>query len=1137
MNKEDFLNKEIDITRKLINELILDNITEINEFINIDDLTDKIFKSCSEKMSLNKLYNYTADFCAVLVGHHPEYDRIASNILIKWLYNVTPDKYSDAVHLLYNNTRNNVEQPIISKKLYDYVMTNKDIIDEKIKLKRDKKFDYFGIRTLMKSYLLNIYIDDKKNIIERPQYLFMRVSLAIHHDDLDKAFETYDYLTKKYFVHATPTLFNAGTNREQLSSCFLFTMDDNIEDIFEKIKAIALTSKFAGGIGLSIAAIRAKGSLIKGTNGISGGIIPLMRTLNEVAKYINQGGKRKGSIVVYIEPWHADIYDFCDIRSNRGKEEDKARDLFIGLWIPDLFMERVKNEEMWSLMCPDECPNLHLVHGKEFEELYLKYEKEKKYKRQVPAIDLFFHIMESQIETGMPYMLYKDSANKKSNQQNLGTIRLSNLCVDADTYILTDKGQIMIKELENKNIKVWNGEEWSETIVRKTGTNKDLLRVSFSNGSFIDCTPEHKFYIQQNLNSKKFIEVRANELTNGMCIIKYKLPNAFNIESNEEFNYPYTHGFFCGDGTTYPNYSKTKMYPKLYLYGEKKNLLEHIENTSSSINDSVDRIDVILPKDLRTKFDVPFNFDINTRLRWFEGYCDADGTIAKNENTKKNGTNVSLQIASINNEFLNKIRMMLQTLGIESKVRSSQGERKKLLPDGKGGKKLFDCKPIWRLLISSNELYKLSLLGFKPKRLIFEQKKPLINTLRYIKIESVQESKKNVDTFCFTENKKHMGIFNGILCGQCAEILEYSDKDEISVCNLASLCLPSYIKNNKFDFDKLEKATQIVTENLNKIIDINYYTVKETKRSNLRHRPMAIGVQGFSDVFNILGLPFESLEASILNKKMFECIYYASLKKSIELAKRDGPYETFAGSPFSKGELQWHLWGLKESDLLMGYDWESLIKDLKQYGTRNSLLTTAMPTATTSQIMGFSEGIDLKHTNIFERSTLSGEFTVVNKNLIKDLLKLGIWNDKLRKKILVNQGSLQNIFEVPLKLKKIYKTAFEIKQYNVIKQSAERGPFIDQSQSLNIFIEKPDMVKLMSAHFDGWEMGLKTGLYYLRSDAANNPINFGIDPEELKEIMNELNTNKKPDIKKIFDNESKGNLKKYKKIEACESCT
>ena len=794
INKDFYLEKEWDLNK--INELIQNCIDyqvgnnfenkkylENLEVFNQDNIVKDIHSKLPKKISENQLYYYIADYFANRIKNHFIYDQVASYFAVVRLQKTTTEKYYDVIHHLYHNRdKQGNDLHLVNEELYMTVLLNKKEIQKKLDYSRDFMLDFFAIRTLERSYLLrsfykNLDINTKAHendkealILERPQHLFMRVALAMWGGNLDRVFETYDNLSLKYFTHATPTLFNSGTNRQQLSSCFLLGMGDNIEGIFKSISNVAFISKWAGGIGIHLTSIRAKGSLIRGTNGKSDGIIPLCVLLEKEGRYINQGGKRNGSIAIYLEPWHADVFDFIELRQPNGDENMRARDLFLALWTPDLFMKRVLENGMWSLMCPDQCPGLANNHGEKFEELYLKYEKEGRYMKQVRAMELWNKIIECQIQSGMPYLLFKDHANNKSNQKNLGTIRSSNLC---------------------------------------------------------------------------------------------------------------------------------------------------------------------------------------------------------------------------------------------------------------------------------------------------------------------------------------------------AEVIEHSDDNDIAVCNLASICLPRFIKTDSegklfYDFEKLVEISRLCTRNLNRIIDINYYPVHSAKETNNRNRPIGIGIQGLVDVYNIFSYPFGSQEAKTLNKKIHESIYYGALLESNELAKEFGPYETFEGSPMSEGLLQYHMWGLKNEDLLMGYDWDSLVESIKTYGVRNSLLTALMPTASTAQIMGNCESFEPHHSNIFIRETLAGEFIVVNKNLMKDLIKDNLWSEKIRKKIVIDNGSIQNISEIPQKYKDIYKTAFEIKLKDIIDQSADRGVFVDQSQSLNLFMGESDRNKLHSAHVHSWKRGLKTGMYYLRSRPATDPINFGVDVEEIKQLKKEM---------------------------------
>ena len=927
------------------------------------------------------------------------------------------------------------------------------------------------------------------------------------------------------------------------------------------------------------------------------------------AGLVHNGGKRKGSIAIYLEPHHPDVLSFLELKKNFGAETERARDLFLAMWLSDVFMKQVEKDGDWHLMCPDKCPGLTDAYGEDYEKLYWSYVEAKKYNSVVKARQVMKAILDSQLETGTPYIGFKDNINNKSNQKNIGTIKSSNLCVHEDTMILTDQGYKNIKSLKDNEVNIWNGEQWSKVIVKQTGTNQNLVRVNLSNGVSLDCTPEHKFYIQEGFSRGNIIETEASKLKIDNKLIKFNLPPAIEFENPTEFKYAYTHGAFCGDGTTYDNYSKTKKYPKLYLYGAKKDLLQYIDYQSYTENTNADRYDITLPKDLNPKFMIPENASINTRLRWFEGYCDTDGTIARND------TNESLQIGSTNKDFLVNIRLMLHTLGIESKVTKNYDERLTMMPDHKGG-----SKQAFRLLVGSNDLYQLSLLGFSPKQLKYTPRKPQRNATQFVKVTSVEESYKNVDTYCFTEPLKHMGVFNGVLTGQCHEILEYSDASEYAVCNLASIAInkcvepfankklwtiytkdnckfcqwtKSYLMNNgyffheeyvdsdklkeitglekptypqiyygdqyvggysdffqftksTFDYDKLYEIAYLATINLNKIIDVNYYPVIEAKRSNIRHRPIAVGIQGLADALVQLKICFDSDESLEFNAKMMETIYLACLTASCDLSKErenkllpeciypefydskfdetnniyhklkpntcelgkkfPGAYSTFKGSPISQGQFQFDMWSLDRNKLQYKEKWVELEERIKKYGVRNSLVTALMPTASTSQILGNNECFEFFTNNIYTRRTLAGDFPLVNKYLIDELNNIGLWSTEMKQMILANNGSIANFSNIPEQIKNLYKTIWEIKQIWVLKNAAARGPFVDQTQSMNIFMAVPDYQKLYSSHFWAWSNGLKTGIYYLRSRAAKDAVKVTVDPsiqKRLEQITND----------------------------------
>ena len=719
------------------------------------EIAKKVIQGIYDNVTTTELDNLTAETAAAQTTIHPDFSVLAARIAVSNLHKNTLKSFSKTAKLLYEYTDpvTQTHAPLISEEIYKIIRKNADELDSSLIYDRDYNFDYFGFKTLERSYLIRT----NGKVTERPQHLFMRVALGIHKEDIQAAIETYNLMSEKWFIHATPTLFNAGTPKPQMSSCFLLSMtEDSIAGIFDTLKRCALISQSAGGIGVSIHNIRSTGSYIKGTGGISNGIIPMLRVFNDTARYVDQGGgTRKGAIAVYIEPWHSDIFDFIDIRKNHGKEEMRARDLFPALWIPDLFMQRVEADQMWSLFDPNEAQGLYEVYGEKFNELYTTYENEGKFRKQIKARELWTAILEAQIETGTPYMCYKDAVNEKSNQKNIGTIRSSNLCT---------------------------------------------------------------------------------------------------------------------------------------------------------------------------------------------------------------------------------------------------------------------------------------------------------------------------------------------------EIMEYTNADEVSVCNLASLALPRYVSSGGFDFQKLYEVTKIVTRNLNKIIDGNYYPIPETKTSNDRHRPIGLGVQGLADVFLLLRLPFESPEARRLNKDIFETIYFASMEASMDLAKEQGAYSSFAGSPLSEGKFQFDLWQVVPSDR---WDWEKLRQEVMTHGVRNSLLLAPMPTASTSQILGNNECFEPYTSNIYNRRVLSGEFVVVNKFLLKDLIELGLWNPTMKNKLIAENGSVQNIPEIPTELKELYKTVWEIKQKTIIDMAAERGAFICQSQSLNLFMAEPNLAKLTSMHFHAWKSGLKTGMYYLRTKAAVDAIKFTVDTQLL----------------------------------------
>lgn len=733
----------------------------LNELVDPVKVAMRVIEGLYDGVSTSELDNLAAETAASMTIAHPDYAQLAARIAVSNLHSNTTKSFSETMTDMYNyvNPRTGKEAPLLADDVYEVIKKNSQVLDSTIIYNRDFNYDYFGFKTLERSYLLKI----NGKIVERPQHMLMRVSIGIHKDDIESAIETYELMSKKFFTHATPTLFNSGTPKPQMSSCFLLTMkDDSIDGIYDTLKQTAKISQSAGGIGLAIHNVRATGSYISGTNGTSNGIVPMLRVYDMTARYVDQGGgKRKGSFAMYIEPWHADIFDFLDLRKNHGKEEMRTRDLFLGMWIPDLFMKRVQEDTTWTLMCPNECPGLSDVHSEEFGALYLSYEAAGKGRKTIKAREIWEKILESQVETGLPYMLYKDAANRKSNQKNLGTIRSSNLCT---------------------------------------------------------------------------------------------------------------------------------------------------------------------------------------------------------------------------------------------------------------------------------------------------------------------------------------------------EIIEYTSPDEVAVCNLASISLPMFVENGKFDHQKLYDVTKRVTFNLNKVIDRNYYPVKEAENSNVRHRPIGLGVQGLADAFIMLRMPFTSDDAKQLNQEIFETLYFAAVTASMELAKVEGAYSTFKGSPMSKGEFQYNMWGMKDEELSGRWDWASLRKEVVEHGVRNSLLVAPMPTASTSQILGNNEAFEPYTSNIYTRRTLSGEFIVVNKHLLHDLVERGLWNETLKQEIMRHNGSVQNIDGIPVDLKELYKTVWEMSMKDILDMSRQRGYFIDQSQSLNLFMQDANYSKLTSMHFYAWQSGLKTGMYYLRTKSAVDAIKFTLNNDKKEEI-------------------------------------
>ena len=1089
-----------------IEDMKFDNITNriknltygLSENCDSSKVAQQVASSLYDSITVQEIDTLSAEVCVGMITSDPDYEVLATRIIASNIQKVCPNNFHIAMKKL-------AKAGIVT----DEVAHVAGLVRNDIIAKRDFDFGYFGLKTLEKSYLQRL----DGVLMETPQYMFMRVSIGIHGDDIPAVLETYDKMSQGLFIHATPTLFNAGTPRPQMSSCFLIAnKEDSINGIYGTLTECAQISKWAGGIGMHIHDIRANKSRIRGTNGQPDGIIPTLRVFNATARYVNQAGRRKGSIAVYIEPWHADIMEFLELRLNQGDEEARCRDLFSALWIPDLFMKRVEQGGQWSLFCPDKAPGLSDAVGEEFEALYTKYEEEGRANTTMPAAEIWKAILKSQTETGTPYMLYKDACNQKSNQKNLGTIKSSNLCVAPETKILTIEGQKTISELKGQEVQVWNGEEFSNVTVQQTGENQKLLTVNTSKGLSLRCTPYHKFWV---VGRDEPIE--AQHLEKDMKIIKHSLPV---IKSNEKtMKYAYTHGLFCADGTTSSSgdtkrcsYTAKKdglcmrhqLNEKEYeddgmcqanshseqkfldLYHEKKDLMKFTDYDYAGINDTCNRIRLRLPKDIEHKFFVPMNYSLDTKLKWLAGLVDGDGCVTRHQG----GRGLSIQIGSIHREFLYDVLLMLQTMGVNARLNMARKTCERELPGG-----VYKCKDLWRLLIPSGGVEILKSIGFETKRVnIVTENKPNRQALHFEKIVSVQDLGETADTFCFNEPLRHRGIFNGILTGNCTEILEYTDKDETAVCNLASIALPKYVdvESSTFDYEKLHEVTKTVTKNLNRVIDRNFYPVETARKSNMRHRPIGFGVQGLADVFILCRHAFDSDEAKEINARIFETMYHAALEASSELAEVHGSYETFEGSPASQGVLQFDMW---EGETKLNYDWDALKERIKEKGLRNSLLMAPMPTASTAQILGNKECFEPYTTNIYLRRTLAGEFVIVNKHLVEDLKKIGLWSKDMKDLMVKAGGSIQNIVDIPDDIKNLYRTVWEIKMKDVIDMAAHRGRFIDQSQSMNLFMESPTLSKLSSMHMYAWKQGLKTGMYYLRSKAKARPIQFSLEPE------------------------------------------
>lgn len=1120
------LNVELDFNKILLR---LNKLKDINPKLNVNipAIAQHTIKMMVNGISTRQLDDISAKYCAANITKHIDYGTMASRIEVDNIHRETKSDYLEAVIDIDNYYINNEKIDLLDSKLINFVKKYSEKINLVINYDLDYKYTYFGFKTLQKSYLLkhidNILKTDK--IKERPQQMLMRVSIGIHFDKIDTdgstslktledIFETYNLMSKKYYTHATPTLFNSGTKRQSLSSCFLLAVDDSLESIYKTLTDTTRISKWSGGIGIHVSQVRAKGSVIKSTNGRSEGIVPMLKVYNDSAIFVSQGGgKRKGSTAVYLEMWHADIESFLDLKKPIGDEMLRARDLFLALWICDLFMKRLKKaittntDVLWSLFCPSRAKGLSDTYGDEYEKLYLQYENEKIYNKQISITELWKHVLELQMESGVPYISFKDHVNRKNNQNNLGTIKSSNLCVSGDTLVLTDTGYHQIKDLSGKNVNIWDTKKFIEAPVFKTGDNQKLLKFETSDGCEIKTTEYHKFVVikgDTRLNIT-YGTKRAHELQVGDKLFKCTYPI---IDGNEkDILYPYTHGFYCGDGTdqNYKNhkiYENDRRYAHIDLYHEKQELDSFLTYTSKLLKqEKQNKTRYTLPNDIDEKFKTPNNCSIKCKLLWLSGLFDADGCLiicSKKTNT------MCIQIASIHKEFLYKIKLLCNTLGCNPNIATMYKKRKVLLPSHNENNdyKLYNCKEAYRMSFSAYDTYTLYNLGLDTHRLKYNYIKPLFNSKRFSIITSIKEVSELHTTYCLKSKDTEMAVFNGLVTKNCNEINIYTDKDNIGVCNLASLCLSKFVEKDLngvafYNFEKLHYVSKIATKNLNKVIDNNIYPVKEGRDSDSKNRPIGLGIQSLAKVFFKFKISFTSEKARNLNKLIFETIHHAALEASCELAKEYGTYNTYSTSMMAtKGLLQPDLWNVKPSNL---WNWEILRNDIKKYGVRNSLLIALMPTASTAQIMGNTESFEPITSNMYIRSTLSGTFQVINKYLIKDLINLNLWNDEMKQIIIANNGSIQNINSIPLQIKEIYMTTWELKQKDIIQMEADRNAYVCQSTSSNRYMKSPTFSKLTSMHMYSWELGLKTGMYYLRSQAATDAIKFNVDTNILKQ--------------------------------------
>lgn len=1064
------------------------------DYLNIDLVATKVAANITDGITSQEIDEYTAQVCEQLSVEHPDYLILGGRILADRLQKEAPSKFSESVKALRE-----FNEHLVSDDYYNTVMQHADYFDSLVKPERDFDVTIFEIESIKKKYLLAT----DQGLVETPQYYRMRVAVSLWGNDLDRVKQTYERLSQKQYTQAGCTSSQAGKQDGQLANCILMSVEDNLIDehgIYDSLKQVANYQKGLAGLGVALTKLRAKGSDVAGEIGVCKGVLPVLKLLEQSVKYVFRG-KKAGSIAVYLETWHADIMEYLKAKRPNTPIERGAPRLDYGLVVNDLFMQRVAEDGDWSVFCPKDAPELVEAYGEDFAKKYAAYEAAGKARKVYRARDIMNEILMVMQEAGQPYMLNKDEVNYKNNLKHVAPIIQSNLCVAPETLLLTKDGWGTISELDGQDVEVWNGEEWSLSKVAKTGENQALIQVKLTDGTTLDCTPYHKFYKITSYKNQTPVEVEAENLKKGDKLIKWSAPV---IEQGEKMRYAYTHGLFCADGTYDAHH-----HPKLYLYNDKQVLLPYIDvKTTTAIPDSSNRINIMLPRDLASKFYVPLKGDLESKLEWLAGYLDGDGTVVKNKG------NQSIQVTSVDRDFLLNVKMLLQTVGVQSKLRPSLPAQDRLLPDGKGGKQLFACQATYRLLITSNGVQQLLNLGYNPRRLQVTLNYVQRKADKFVQVESVNDFGRVDDTYCVNEPDRHMIAVNGMLTGNCIEITLPTNNGVLSTCNLGNIILPSCVENGKFNFEKLRQLSYEMCENLNQVIDKTYYPEQRGKDANLANRPIGIGIQGLADTFAMLDLAYESESARELNKQISETIYFGAMQASNDLAKERGVYPNYQGSPASQGQLQFDFWQDRELTFnkhaktweiskvspvqLSGlWDWDSLKANIKKHGLHNSLLTAYMPTLGSSQVIGNTQSFEPFQPLVTKQKTLAGEFLLVNRHFVRDMIKAGLWTADLAKMVLDNDGSVQNIEGIPDNIKAKYKNYWEVSMKHMLVMAAERSPFIDHSSSQNWYVKKPSTkgldeqqaeqvlqkykVKLLTLVKIAHLLGLKTLVYYLET--------------------------------------------------------